>query len=112
MGDIKYDGSSIVPTDVGIYAITADFTSNDANYESLDDVTVGDFEIEPSATLHTVTVLASPAEGGSASGDGIYAEGSRVTVTAIANPGFEFVNWTEDDVIISTNSTYRFNMGR
>jgi hypothetical protein len=46
VSDIKYNGSSIIPTEPGIYAITADFTPDDAtNYESLDDASAGDFVI-------------------------------------------------------------------
>lgn len=41
--------------------------------------------------------------------DGIYEEGSNVTVTAKANKGYEFVNWTEENGReVSTSNPYTF----
>ena len=45
----------------------------------------------PSTTL---SVTASPVEGGSPSGAGSYYSGSVVTIDANANAGYQFVNWT------------------
>src|SRR5206468_3975504 len=40
--DVKYNGSSTVPTNAGTYAITADFTPSDTtNYDSLSDAAAG-----------------------------------------------------------------------
>lgn len=39
------------------------------------------------------------------SGEGYYDEGSIVTINAVASPGYVFVNWTEDDVEIGTDSS-------
>lgn len=39
-----------------------------------------------------------------------YEEGERVTVTATANTGYSFVNWTEGINVVSTRATYRFRM--
>jgi hypothetical protein len=47
VSDIKYNGSSDIPTDAGTYEITADFTPTDsANYEGLNDASAGSFVIE------------------------------------------------------------------
>jgi len=43
---------------------------------------------------HTVSVISSPAEGGTVTGDGRYPKGAQVTVTAAANTGYHFVRWT------------------
>ena len=41
--------------------------------------------------------------------DGIYEEGSNVTVTAKANKGYEFVNWTDENGReVSTSNPYTF----
>jgi hypothetical protein len=46
VSNVKYDGSDTMPTDVGTYAVTADFTPDDTtNYESLVDAPAGDFVI-------------------------------------------------------------------
>lgn len=51
---------------------------------------------------------AAPADGGTVSGAGTFLSGSDVAVTATPNPGFAFVNWTEDGMEVSTASTYYF----
>lgn len=48
-----------------------------------------------------ISVLASPAAGGSVSGGGTYAIGTEVTITAVAATDYEFQNWSDGD----TNST-------
>lgn len=45
---------------------------------------------------------------GSATGSGIFIKGSTATLTATANEGYHFVNWTINDAEVSTESTYSF----
>lgn len=45
---------------------------------------------------------------GTATGNGDFQEGSNVTVAAIPSAGFEFSNWTENDVVVSNNANYTF----
>jgi lipopolysaccharide export system protein LptA len=46
VSDIRYDGSATVPTNADTYAVTADFTPDDAlNYNSLSDALAGNFII-------------------------------------------------------------------
>ena len=59
---------------------------------------------------YDITVAASPAEGGTVRGAGAYADGTSVTVRAAANEGYAFVNWTEDDVEVSTDAEYTFTV--
>jgi hypothetical protein len=56
----------------------------------------------------TVTTMASPAEGGSTSGDGEYLLDDTVTVVATANPGFAFAKWTDGGTCVSTSPSYEF----
>ena len=56
----------------------------------------------------SVSTTASPASGGTTTGDGTYLIGDPVTVTATPNVGYEFVNWTENGNIVSTNVVYAF----
>lgn len=58
----------------------------------------------------TVTVSASPANGGTVTGGGIYEQGFLCTVTALANKGFSFINWIEDGNVVSNNANYTFNV--
>ncbi len=56
----------------------------------------------------TITTLANPTEGGVVTGSGTYETLDECTVTATANEGYDFVNWTEDDNVVSTEATYTF----
>jgi uncharacterized repeat protein (TIGR02543 family) len=60
---------------------------------------------------YTLTLVADPAEGGTVAGGGTYTFGQEVTVTATANEGYEFVNWTvENGDEASTDPEYTFTM--
>jgi hypothetical protein len=59
---------------------------------------------------YKLTVNASPASDGTVSGGGEIPEGSQTTVTATANSGFHFTQWTEAGKQVSTSSTYLFTM--
>jgi hypothetical protein len=56
----------------------------------------------------TVSVSASPVEAGIVSGGTFTPNGSMVTIEAHANPGWEFVNWTSQGAVFSTDSVYTF----
>ena len=81
--------------------------SHDANYNftaSSDRSLVGHFEI-PSFTITTFT---QPGNGGTVSGGGTYFNGDTITLTAIPAVGFEFISWTDNGTVISTDAVYRF----
>ena len=64
------------------------------------------------APMRTISVSASPAEGGTVSVDGqasVTKEGP-VTITAVANEGYKFVKWTLNGVDISTNASFTNNV--
>jgi len=67
---------------------------------------VANFELK----RYHITTLANPTTGGNTTGDGFYSIGDTVTVSAIANEYFNFVNWTENDTIISTDISYKFKI--
>ena len=54
---------------------------------------------------YNVTVTA---ENGTVTGAGEYEEGKTATLTATAAEGYEFVNWTVGDSIVSTENPYSF----
>ena len=59
---------------------------------------------------YTITASANPTEGGTVNGAGTYEYGSTVTLTALVNDGYAFVNWTKDGEEVSTEQTYTFTV--
>ena len=70
--------------------LVANFTTNPAN--------------------RTITLSASPPAGGTVSGAGAFAPGSSRTVTATANSGFTFANWTENGSAVSSSASFTFTL--
>jgi hypothetical protein len=67
---------------------------------------VAQFQVQ----LFQVTTNCNPTEGGTASGSGLYAYGQSCTVNATPNRGYDFINWTENGNVISTEASYTFNV--
>jgi hypothetical protein len=62
---------------------------------------------------YTVAASASPSAGGTvtvSSGVGPFPGGSSVTVIATANPGYNFVNWTQNGSQVNAPATYTFTI--
>ena len=77
-------------TVTGNRTLVAHFTANPQNY--------------------TITVSANPSNGGTVSGGGNYQQGQSCTVSATANSGYSFTNWTENGNVVSTNASYTFTV--
>ena len=56
---------------------------------------------------YNVTVTA---ENGTVTGDGKYEEGKEATLTATAAEGYQFVNWTKGEEVVSTENPYTFTV--
>ena len=65
-------------------------------------------ELPPS---YLVDTQPQPAEAGSTTGNDSYAPNSEITVQATPTPGYRFVNWTDNGVVVSTSSSHTFNIG-
>ena len=59
---------------------------------------------------YTITTQSNPSSGGTVSGGGSYTHGQPCTVTATANEGYQFVNWTENGEQVSSYSNYTFEV--
>ena len=59
---------------------------------------------------YNIAVVAKPANGGTVTGGGTYTYGQNCTITATANEGYDFINWTENNIPVSTNPSYSFNV--
>ena len=88
--------------------------TNSINFST--NATMGDpgvpyvFEFFSQTTNYTVTATANPTNGGTVSGGGSFQQGQTCTLTATANTGYTFINWTENDTEVSTNATYSFTV--
>lgn len=69
----------------------------------------GDLAVMLSADVPTTyTIDVNSSAGGSVGGSGNYALEANVNLTATADAGYVFVNWTEGGVIVSPSTTYSF----
>ena len=64
----------------------------------------------PIPAQYTIAVSASPSADGTVSGGGTFPAGSSQTVTATANSGYSFVNWTASGSVVSTSASYTFTL--
>ncbi len=72
-------------------------------------VTVTVTEQPPST--YPLTLVANPERSGMAEGAGDYEEGAQVNISAEANSGWQFVNWTDsDDAVVSTEASFTYTM--
>lgn len=67
-------------------------------------VTYEEAKIDPNAKKYTVTTLVNDDTMGSVSGAGSYVENKEVSLRATANPGYEFVKWSNE----STDNPLKF----
>ena len=59
---------------------------------------------------YDITVAANPEEGGTVTGGGNYNHGTQCTLTATANVGYTFINWTLNGTVVSTEPSYTFTV--
>ncbi len=59
---------------------------------------------------YTITVSASPTNGGTVTGGGTYQQGQSCTVSATPANGYTFLRWTENGTQVSTNANYTFTV--
>ena len=61
-----------------------------------------------SLITYSVSTSSSPSAGGTTSGGGTFNPGTSATVTATPASGYQFLNWTEGGIAVSTNPSYTF----
>ena len=71
---------------------------------------VQDITVGGGGTSYTIAVSANPTNGGTVTGGGTYNQGQSCTVTATANSGFTFTNWTENGSVVSSQANYTFTV--
>jgi hypothetical protein len=103
---------------VGVNGL-ADLKYNDVPTQNVvvaDNRPIVNFVAEPfSGEFFEVATASNPADAGTTTGAGSYPADSTVTVTATPNTTtmpWQFVNWTEAGVVVSTSSQFSFTVGR
>lgn len=96
---IKLGNSKIRLVYVGNSKIQQAYVSNSLVYNAIVKYTI------------SVGITSGQSTFGTVSGGGVFEEGSSVTVVAIANDGYRFVEWLENGVSVSTDSEYTFVIG-
>ena len=71
---------------------------------------IQDINVGGGGTSFNITVSANPTNGGTVTGGGTYNQGQSCTVSATANNGFTFTNWTENGNVVSTQANYTFTV--
>lgn len=57
---------------------------------------------------YTLTVTANPTIGGTVTGGGDYKSGEDAALTATANAEYNFVNWKNGDLVVSTDANFTY----
>ena len=76
------------------------------------------FEVHESAQIegnfaintYDITAAANPEEGGTVTGAGTYQYGESCTLTATVANGYNFINWTKDNEVVSTDASFTFTV--
>ncbi|WP_299667250.1 ice-binding family protein [uncultured Polaribacter sp.] len=115
-GTVSYTDSTAVFTPSSLldenteYTATIKTLAKDLRGNALQEDYVWTFVTVLPLPEYTVVVSSNPVIGGVTTGGGVFDEGTEVTVTAAANAGYEFVNWTAAGVEVSTNENYTFTL--
>ena len=71
---------------------------------------LGTITVIATGEQYTISANVNPTAAGSVSGAGTYYENSNCTLTATANTGYGFTNWTQNGSQVSTNPSYTFTV--
>jgi hypothetical protein len=96
------------PTETGVFIVTVSVSSSNSavltkRYPLI--VAPAGVVLPPHSSVDTSV---SPTNGGTATGDGVYTNGTTATVVATPSAGFNFANWTENGIVVSTSASYTF----
>lgn len=67
-------------------------------------------DISFSSSGYDILACANPSNGGTVSGVGSYNHGETANLSATPETGYDFVNWTENEIQVSTNTNYSFTV--
>ena len=101
------------PIKGGTYTFT--FTKQGYYPESVQVTVADDQRVERNNILlnpitWTITATANPTDGGTVNGAGNYATGETCTLTATAAEDYQFIHWTENGTVVSSDANYSFQV--
>ena len=122
-GTVTGSGTYPVGTVVTIEAVPNDgyefFSWNDDNTDNPREITVTEnavyiarFTEVPPEPTYTITVISANPNHGTVTGGGTYTVGTVVTIEAVANDGFQFVQWSDNntdnprEITVTENAVY------
>lgn len=91
------------------YVAIRHFGCADQYLLNVDDITLT-IDDTPTPTTYTITATANPSVGGSVTGGGTFNSGETCTLTATANSGYQFLNWTKNGAEVSASAAYTFTV--
>ena len=108
---VEWYGTSGLTSGVSAYGSNSS-SLNSVGYTAQSFLPKTTFTYMPAASADPVeiTVSANPTACGTVTGAGTYDIGSSVTLTATANTGYTFTNWTKNGTVVSSNATYSFTV--
>jgi len=92
-------------TGIFIVTVTASASNNPAITKTYPFMIGAGAILPPHSAVDTSV---SPTNGGTATGTGVYTNGTTATVVATPNAGFRFVSWTADGTVVSSSASYTF----
>jgi uncharacterized protein (TIGR02145 family) len=95
------------------WTINGDVVSNEPEFlyqMPTVDVTVTANFIGGGTSLYPVILISNPVDGGILTGNGNYAEGQLVTISATPNDGYIFENWMHEGNEVSASANFSFTM--
>ncbi|WP_282777181.1 right-handed parallel beta-helix repeat-containing protein [Phaeodactylibacter xiamenensis] len=106
------DSSSAIdagnPDTTGLNIPSTDILGNPRLSNTIIDI--GAIEFQQPLPVFTVTTASNPVTAGSTSGGGTFLSGSNVTVAAVPNMDYTFLNWTENGAVVSSAPDYSFTV--
>lgn len=85
-------------------------TNQSYSFEVTESATYTAYFSETPVTNYTITVTSNNEDWGMVTGGGTYPADTTISITATANSGYTFTNWTECDTVVTTNTIYTFTV--
>jgi hypothetical protein len=103
--DADYEIANVLVDNVSIGAVASYTFENVTADHSIE----AQFSMLP-PDLYTLSLQVNPMGAGTVSGGGSFEEGQLVPVSASANAGYDFVNWTRGEVEVSAEADFNYEM--